>query len=196
MESQKLGAQSTSSSEGGAGRGLRPLGTLAFACAVITAINGLYMLLAAVGNITDFETNLAFVRHVLSMDTTNFGATPGTELDPDVMWRAIDSQALQTVAYVAIILWEALAACILAYATFRWVAARRSRSFETARRFSSTGFIMVVALFMGGFMTVGGEWFQMWRSEAWNGLDPAFRNTVLALFGLVLVHLPSEEWRT
>jgi len=34
----------------------------------------------------------------------------------------------------------------------------------------------------------------MWRSVDWNGLDPAFRNTMLALFGLVLVHLPSSEW--
>jgi predicted small integral membrane protein len=35
----------------------------------------------------------------------------------------------------------------------------------------------------------------MWRSTAWNGLDPAFRNTVIALVTLVLVHLPSPVWR-
>jgi predicted small integral membrane protein len=49
---------------------------------------------------------------------------------------------------------------------------------------------------MGGFITIGGEWFQMWRSVEWNGLEPAFRNSVLAIFGLVLVHLPSPQWVT
>jgi predicted small integral membrane protein len=39
-----------------------------------------------------------------------------------------------------------------------------------------------------------GEWYQMWRSTTWNGLDPAFRNTVIALVTL-LVHLPSPVWR-
>ena len=62
---------------------------LPFACTAVTAINGLYTLLVAFGSITDFGTNLQFVRHVIAMDTTNFGAEPGTALDPDVMWRAI-----------------------------------------------------------------------------------------------------------
>jgi predicted small integral membrane protein len=48
---------------------------------------------------------------------------------------------------------------------------------------------------MGGFVTVGGEWFQMWKSTAWNGLDPAFRNSVLALAGLILIHMPSDYWQ-
>ena len=34
----------------------------------------------------------------------------------------------------------------------------------------------------------------MWKSAAWNGLDPAFRNSVLALAGLILIHMPSEYW--
>jgi predicted small integral membrane protein len=55
---------------------------------------------------------------------------------------------------------------------------------------------MIVVLFMGGFITIGGEWFQMWRSVEWNGLEPAFRNSVLAILGLVLVHLPSPQWLT
>jgi predicted small integral membrane protein len=48
---------------------------------------------------------------------------------------------------------------------------------------------------MGGFVTVGGEWFQMWKSTAWNGLDPAFRNSVLALAGLILIHMPADYWQ-
>jgi predicted small integral membrane protein len=47
---------------------------------------------------------------------------------------------------------------------------------------------MIIALFFGGFIATGGEWFQMWRSTAWNGLDPAFRNSALAAITLVLIH--------
>lgn len=54
---------------------------------------------------------------------------------------------------------------------------------------------MTVMLFFGGFITIGGEWFQMWKSESWNGLEPAFRNSVLALGTLVLVRMPSPHWR-
>jgi predicted small integral membrane protein len=52
---------------------------------------------------------------------------------------------------------------------------------------------MLEILFVGGFITIGGEWFAMWQSKTWNGLDPAFRNATIAAFGLVLVHLQSRE---
>jgi predicted small integral membrane protein len=34
----------------------------------------------------------------------------------------------------------------------------------------------------------------MWTSTAWNGEDPAFRNSVLALLALIVMHLPSKSW--
>src|ERR1700712_1559927 len=49
---------------------------------VLLGLNALHILLVAFGNITDFATNQAFVQHVLSMDTTNFGAPEGQGLDP------------------------------------------------------------------------------------------------------------------
>ena len=174
--------------------GPRTLGALPFACAVVTAINGLYILLAAFGNISDFGTNLEFVRHVLAMDTTNFGAEPGTSLDPDVMWRAITASGVQTAAYIGIILCESAAALVLFYATVLWITSWRSRTFEAPRRMASIGLLMLVILFMGGFIAIGGEWFQMWRSESWNGLQPAFQNSALALMGLILIHMPSSWW--
>ena len=173
---------------------LGTLGSLPGVCAVMTAIAALYSALVAVGNITDFGTNLVFVRGVLSMETTNFGAPPGTDLDPDIMWRAIANPQLQVAAYVVIIVWESLTAIVLIAATARWIEALRSRSFTGARQLATVGFLMLVILFMGGFIAIGGEWFQMWRSTAWNGVQPAFQNAVLALFGIVLIQLPSPHW--
>ena len=65
--------------------------------------------------------------------------------------------------------------------------------FARARAFSSIGLLMIILLFFGGFTATGGEWFQMWRSTAWNGLDPAFRNSALAAITLVLVHMTAIQ---
>ncbi len=170
---------------------LLALGTLPVACAVVTAIQALYMLLVVLGNVTDFGTNQAFVANVLEMDTTNFGQPEGVGLDPDVMWRAVVSPTLHAAAYVAIIAWEALTAAVLLWAVALWVRGFRGGALADARRASNLGFLMVIVLFFGAFIAIGGEWFQMWRSDAWNGLDPAFRNATLALLGLILLHLPT-----
>jgi len=154
-------------------------GTLPVVAAVLVALNGLYILLVAFGNITDFGTNQEFVRHVLAMDTTNFGAEPGTNLDQDVMWRAIENETVQDIAYIGLIAWESLTALVLLAATLLWV---RERGTGTGYRVAR------------GFIVIGGEWFQMWKSTDWNGLEPAFRNATLAGLALVVVHLPSGAW--
>lgn len=169
------------------------LGTLPVVAAVLVGLNSLYLLIVAFGNITDFGTNQAFVQHVLSMDTTNFGQPAGTDLDPHVMWRAITSPVIQNIAYVFLIAWEAATGVLLAVAFVLWLRGRRD-GFRVARRLSTIGLLMFVLLFFGGFIVIGGEWFQMWTSTAWNGEDPAFRNSVLAILTLVVLHLPSKHW--
>ena len=164
-------------------------GALPMAAAVLVLLNALYILVAAFGNTTDYDTNEAFVRHVLAMDTTNFGAEPGTNLDDDVMWRAIESETMQTIAYLAIIIWEWATGIVLLAATICWLRGRAT-GYSVARALSTIGLVMLLLLFFGGFIVIGGEWFQMWKSNDWNGIDPAFRNSMLALGTLILVHLP------
>ena len=174
-------------------RGWRAMGGLPVVAAVLTALNGLFILLVAFGNFTDFGTNQSFVQHVLSMDTTNFGGTPGEGLDPAVMWRAITDPVLQNLGYIAIIVWESAAGIVLAVAVGYWIA-ERGRGYRTARALSTIGLLMIAILFMGGFIAIGGEWFEMWRSTAWNGEDAALRSAILAVASLVFVHLPSRRW--
>ncbi|MFD9789925.1 DUF2165 domain-containing protein [Streptomyces sp. NPDC059070] len=164
------------------------LPVLPLAAALLTATVALYMALVAFGNITDFSTNRAFVRHVLAMDTTF--------KDPDLMWRAIDSTALQDTAYVLVIAWETVAALVLVAACVAWARAlRRREGLAPARRLSTAGLLMVLLLFGAGFIAVGGEWFAMWQSKSWNGLDAATRDFMLAAFTLLVVHLPGVERR-
>ena len=111
------------------------------------------------------------------------------------MWRAITDPVVWNVAYIGLIIWESLAAIVLIGACVLWLRALITRgTFDSARIWSSIGLLMIIVLFFGGFITVGGEWFQMWRSTAWNGLDPAFRNSVLAAITLVLIHTTAQGW--
>ncbi|MEU4763419.1 DUF2165 domain-containing protein [Actinosynnema sp. NPDC023794] len=152
------------------------MGSLKAAITALTGITALYMGLVVFGNITDYETNHAFVQHVFAMDTT-FGS-------PTTSWRAITDPTVVTVAYVLIIIWEAVTALVLLAGLVAWLRRRE----EVARRLSSTGWVMQALLFGGGFIAIGGEWFVMWQSKDWNGLSAAFQNFVIAALGLVLLH--------
>ncbi|WP_031073917.1 DUF2165 domain-containing protein [Streptomyces sp. NRRL WC-3742] len=156
---------------------LLALGSPRAAAAVLTGVNALYLLLVVLGNVTDYGTNQKFVQHVLAMDTTF--------RDPDLMWRAVTSPGLQNAAYLAVIAWEALSALALTAATLAWWMRP-----HLARRLSTLGLLLVLLLFGAGFIGIGGEWFAMWQSKSWNGLDAAIRNVTLAGLALVVVNLP------
>lgn len=94
-----------------------------------------------------------------------------------------------------IIIWESIAALVLIAAFVQWIR-ERGQGYASARALTSIGLLMIVILFVGGFIVVGGEWFQMWRSDSWERLDSALRHPLLALIPLVLVHLPSAHWRS
>lgn len=143
---------------------------------VLTAISALQLALITIGNITDYDTNHAFVQHVFAMDTTF--------KSPAMMWRAITSPGLVTAAYVLIIVWEGLAAIALIAAVVAWI-----RGSEQAGRLSSLGWLMEAMLFGGGFIAIGGEYFEMWESSKWNGLTPALQNLIIASVGLILTQL-------
>ncbi|MGW5045609.1 DUF2165 domain-containing protein [Streptomyces griseoluteus] len=157
--------------------------SLTLAATVLTGVLALYIALVALGNITDFGTNQQYVRHVLAMDTTF--------KDDHLMWRAITSTALQDTAYVAIIAWETVAAAVLVWGTWLW--ARRDHA--RARRFSTYGLLMLILLFGAGFIAIGGEWFAMWQSKTWNGVDAATRVFLLSGVALIINHLPARHER-
>ncbi|MBG0854523.1 DUF2165 domain-containing protein [Streptomyces spinoverrucosus] len=155
--------------------------TLPVAATVLTGTVALYIALVAFGNITDFGTNQDFVRHVLAMDTTF--------KDDDLMWRAVTDTALQDAAYVAIIVWETVAALVLIAGTWFWARG----PYALARRISTYGLLMVMLLFGAGFIGIGGEWFAMWQSEDWNGLDAATRVFLVSGVVLLVNQLPTGQ---
>jgi predicted small integral membrane protein len=156
-------------------RFLARLGSIRTVVVALAGITGLQMALIVLGNITDFGTNQAFVVHVLAMDTTF--------RSPNTMWRAITNAGLDDAAYILIIAWELISAVVLIAGFVVWL---RGRSDRVARQLSIVGWLMWLLLFGGGFIVIGGEWFDMWESSKWNGLQPALQNLIIASVGLVL----------
>ena len=93
---------------------------------------------------------------------------------------------LQTLAYVSIIGWQVLTALVLAVGAIRLLlAVGDPEAFAAAKPPAVVGLVMGLLLYGLGFSVVGGEWFAMWQSHTWNGLDSAAR--FILLDGIVLL---------
>ena len=150
----------------------------------LLATVALFFVLVAIGNITDYGTNWQFVRHVLAMDTIFPDST--------LTWRAITDQRFVAVAYWLIIAWEAATAIVLIIAVVRLAAACRiEHRFAAAKPLAILGLTFGLVLYGFGFLVIGGEWFAMWQSKTWNGLESAGR--FILLDGLVLLTLLVPE---
>jgi predicted small integral membrane protein len=148
----------------------------------MVACLALFALLVAVDNLIDYDTNYAFVRHVLSMDTT----FPRNAL----LYRRITSPALWRAGYVLIIAGEALTGVALALATVALGRHLRASGacFNRGKRLAVVGAGLGFLVWFFGFMVVGGEWFQMWQSPTWNGQAAAFRFYMTLLGVLIFVN--------
>lgn len=150
----------------------------------LVATVALLFVLFAFGNATDPATNWAFVKHVLAMDTI----LPGSTLH----WRAVNNPTLQAIAFGTIIAYELATGLVLAVATLRLAAASGDAGrFRAAKPLASIGLMMGLVLYGLGFTVVGGEWFAMWQSHEWNGLDSD--NRFVTLTGIVLIVLMQGE---
>lgn len=154
--------------------------------AMVAAV-ALFASLVAFGNITDYGTNLAFVQHVLSMDSI----FPGSKIG----YRAVTSPALHHIAYAVIIATEAATAVLCwigAFAMLRHVHAG-TRAFHAAKRCAVLGLLLGFLLWQVGFMSIGGEWFGMWQSQQWNGVASAFRFVMVIAAVLIFVAMRDDE---
>jgi predicted small integral membrane protein len=148
-----------------------------------------FAFLVTFNNVTDYDSNFQFVRHVLAMDTTVEGNA--------AMYRAITAPPLWTAGYWAIIAGEALTCALFLLAGLRLLRAREQAAviFNAAKGAfhlaAATGFLVWFA----GFMVVGGEWFLMWQSATWNGQDAAFRFYLTILAVLIYVNQPDGDLR-
>jgi predicted small integral membrane protein len=148
---------------------------------------GLMLGLFAFGNLTDYDSNFQFVRHVLMMDTIFPGAT--------IRYRAIAAPWMHHLAYGAIIATQVIASLSCWLGAWRMWRQRSATAavFRHARRTAFAGLGLGAALYQVGFITIGGEWFGMWMSSQWNGIDSAFRFFVCLFVVLIIVAMRDDE---
>lgn len=152
-----------------------------YAKTLLAAALALYLTVVVFTNITNYGFNFEFVKRVMSMDTT----IPGNR----DLWRAVTSPVLHHVFYVAIIAWEALGAILLwagAYKLWRAIGAGASE-FNRCKSLATAGLTLALLLWIVAFVTVGGEWFEMFESKTWNAQATALQ--LIAMNGIVLVFL-------
>ena len=151
----------------------------------VAAVGG-FALLVALNNVTDYGSNFAFVRHVLSMDTTFEGN--------NLMWRALVAPWSHHAAYALIIAAEAATGGFCAVGAWRLWRARRlpGPAFAAAKTLATIGLAIGIALWFTGFLTIGAEWFLMWQSQQWNGQQAAFRFVMVLFATLIFLHLPED----
>jgi predicted small integral membrane protein len=152
----------------------------------LVATIALSLSLVAFGNITDYQTNFAFVRHVLLMDTV----FP----DARIVYRAVTSPVLHHAAYIGIIAAELLTALLCWIGVVRMLNHIGSgpAAFARAKRWSIAGLAVGFVVFQVVFIGVGGEWFGMWMSKSWNGIDSAFRFSMAIVAVLIFVSMPED----
>lgn len=143
--------------------------------------------LVSFGNITDYGSNFAFVRHVLLMDTIFPDAT--------IHYRAIETPWMHHAGYISIITLETLTAVLCWIGGIRMLAARNawSADFNHAKGMAIAGLTLGFLTWQVGFMSVGGEWFGMWMSDTWNGIASAFRFFITIIAVLIYVVMPDGD---
>jgi predicted small integral membrane protein len=150
----------------------------------------LFAFMVTFNNITDYDSNFTFVRHVLSMDTT----FPNNAL----RWRAIADPVLWHVGYWVIIFGEALtcAAYVIGTAALLGKLRASGDAFNRGKPFVFIGTALGFLVWFLGFMVVGGEWFATWQSQTWNGQQAAFRFYAALLGAGIFIALEDRDLTT
>jgi predicted small integral membrane protein len=152
---------------------------------LLLAAIAFYYTLVVFNNLTDFDSNYQFVRHVLSMDST----FPGN----NGLWRALPQPGFHLAFYLGIIAWECFTCLLLWWGV--WSLARAIKQpahlFNAAKRIPTIALTLSMLMWLVAFLSVGAEWFLMWQSHTWNGQDAAFR--IFAIVGIILLVLIQPE---
>ena len=146
----------------------------------------LFALLVCLNNIVDYDSNYSFVQHTLSMDTV----FPGNTLK----YRAIHNPFIWRLVYGLIIFAEFLTGVLLLIGAIGLLKNIHSPlAFNKAKNWVYLGCLTGFLLWFFGFIVVGGEWFCMWQSESWNGVEATFRFVVIIMLTLLFIAMPESE---
>lgn len=142
--------------------------------------------LVVFGNITDYNTNFLFVKHVFSMDQT---------FNDDIIYRAITTPALHHIGYIFIILIETFIAvcCWISGIAMLKKLNSNTEAFNQSKKWAIIGLTAGLAVWFLGFQAIAGEWFGMWMNKDFNGIPDATRLTTFLLGTLIFLTMKNDD---
>jgi predicted small integral membrane protein len=147
----------------------------------LVATAALFFTIVAFGNLTAYGVNFGFVEGVMKMDTIG--------KDTALTWRAIDSATVHHIVYWIVIAWQIVAAAGCWVGVWRLYRARRAGVIHFQSAKAAAVFGLGAGLLL--YITIGGEWFAMWRSPIWNG--QAASSVMVTALGIVLIYLSQRD---
>jgi len=150
---------------------------------LFVALIGTFALLVTFNNLRDPQSNLRLVGHLLSMDTV----FPDTRLKS----RAVASPLAHRIAFWLIVAVEGITAllCLGGAAILARTLGAGAAEFHAAKTVAFAGLGLGFALWFGGFMVIGGQWFASWQSKQWSGRESAFMfYSAIGIAFLALLH--------
>jgi predicted small integral membrane protein len=156
--------------------------TLRLFQALFTAYIGLFAASVALNNVTDYGSNLRFVRHVMSMDTV----FPDCKLTS----RRVTAPWAHHAAYIVIIALEALVALLCLWGAWALWDARAldAAGYLTAKAPALWGLGLGFTVWFAIFVIGAGQWWCSWQSKDYNGQDATFRfyMPIVVVFAIVM----------
>lgn len=146
----------------------------------------IFCTLVSFGNITDYKTNFEFVKHVFMMDTIFSNSS--------IKYRSINNIVLINLGYILIISLETLSAILCWIGAYKMLRAIKSNAqiFNDSKRIAIAGLTSGFLTWQVGFMSVGGEWFGMWMSDKWNGIESSFRFFITIIAVLIYISIKDD----
>jgi len=150
---------------------------------LMVALVGAFALLVTLNNLRDPQSNLRLVEHLMSMDTV----FPDSRLKS----RAVVSPLAHRIAFGLIVAVEGITAllCLGGAAMLARKLGAGAAEFHAAKTVAFAGLGLGFALWFGGFMVIGGQWFASWQSKQWSGRESAFMfYSAIGIAFIVLLH--------
>lgn len=136
-------------------------------------------------NLVDYNSNYVFLSHVMSMDTTY--------PDNALMSRSVTSYFWWNFCYILVIITEIVMAVVCWIGFTKLIKNRKETPevFNASKSFALYGLTLGLVLFGFGFITIAGEWFLMWQSTQWNGVQPALKMFIMS--GVALIFISAKD---
>ena len=144
---------------------------------------GLMAAIVVLNNVCAPRTNQAFVRHIMTMDTTN--------QDPGTQWREIRSPVLHRIAFYSILAVEAAVTVLCLVGSYMLLTnlGAGAEAWEAAKLYGYLGFAGALVVWFLIIQVVGAQWFVSWQSKDWNAIRDSTRINLITLAGIILLRL-------